>query len=162
MQENNVWMMFNRCSQTWSPKVRFTTKSSTNCLTNSREPSSVHYLITSTPPRFHSCLHTPTLFANKACSVVKVSPSEVVYLHLVLQQINMILSYPQCCVTWSIPCHYDSYELWPPCNGIIPHVHYRRCVGCLECYLLCTLWLHLCAPSFHRPPFQWKTVYVLA
>lgn len=50
--------------------------------------------------------------------------------HLLLKQMNMILFYTQSFVTWFTSCHYDSYELWPPRNGIIPHVHYRVCVGC--------------------------------
>lgn len=76
----------------------------------------------------HSCKHTPTLLANQACSVFLgeyPSKPSIDPLHRVLKQIKMILSYPQSFVTWSIPRHYDSYELWPPLNGIIPHVHYR-------------------------------------
>lgn len=61
-----------------------------------------------------------------------LSKSSIHPFHLVLKQINMILFYPQSFVTWFIRCHYDSYELWPLLNEIIPHVHYRGCVGCWE------------------------------
>ncbi len=76
----------------------------------------------------HSRKPTPTLLANVACSVFLgeyPSKPSIEPLHLVFKQIKMILFYPQSFVTWSIPCHYDSHELWPPLNGIIPHVHYR-------------------------------------
>lgn len=47
----------------------------------------------------------------------------------------MIPSHPQSFVTWCIRRHCDGSELWPPLNGIIPHVHSRVCVGCL-CIIL--------------------------
>lgn len=55
--------------------------------------------------------------------------------HRVLKQIKMIPSHPQSFVTWSIRRHCDSSELWPPLNGIIPHVHSWGCVGCLRIIL---------------------------
>lgn len=55
--------------------------------------------------------------------------------HRVLKQIKMIPSHPQSFVTWSIRRHCGGSELWPPLNGIIPHVHSRGCVGCLRIIL---------------------------
>lgn len=55
--------------------------------------------------------------------------------HRVLKQIKMIPPHPRSFVTWSIRRHCDSWELWPPLNGIIPHVHSWGCVGCLRIIL---------------------------